>query len=85
MRILQTLLKCGADPLLTDGNGCTPSQVATDDNIRALLTKAERKQRKRLSWRESELPDNLENDTDEMDIGGKAMMGHLVRINSKNV
>nr|XP_022343403.1 unconventional myosin-XVI-like isoform X8 [Crassostrea virginica] len=85
MRILQTLLKCGADPMLTDGNGCTPSQVATDDNIRALLTKAERKQRKRLSWRESELPDNLENDTDEMDTGGKAMMGHLVRINSKNV
>jgi hypothetical protein len=84
MRIVQTLLKSGADPLRTDANSCTPAQVATNDNIRALLTKAERKQRKKLSWRDSELPDNL-GDEDDTEPEDEVMTGYLVRINSKNV
>ncbi|XP_056005733.1 unconventional myosin-XVI-like isoform X5 [Ostrea edulis] len=82
MRIVQTLLKSGADPLRMDSNNCTPSQVSTNDNIRALLTKAERKQKKKLSWRDSELPDNL---GDDDDTEAEDETGYLVRINSKNV
>lgn len=81
MRVVQTLLRSGADPLMSDSVGCTPSQVTTNNEIRALLTKA---QRKLSSWRDSELPDNLDDDAD-IDADEEAMMGHLVRINSKNV
>lgn len=84
MRVVQTLLRSGADPLMGDSVGCTPSQVTTNDEIRALLTKAERKQKKLSSWRDSELPDNLDDDAD-IDANKEAMLGHLVRINSKNV
>ena len=85
MKTIQTLLKNGADPLLKDSHGNTAAVVATADDIKALLMKAERKKQKKLAWRASELPENLEDDDDDMEDDESLKNTNLVRINSKTV
>ena len=86
MKTIQTLLKNGADPLLKDSHGNTAAAVATADEIKALLMKAERKKQKKLAWRASELPENLEDDDDDdMEDDVSLKNTNLVRINSKTV
>ncbi|KAK3096266.1 hypothetical protein FSP39_025127 [Pinctada imbricata] len=82
MKTVQSLLKSGADPLLKNVNNDTPLSIATADDVKTLLLKAERKKQKQVAWRASELVVDDEED-DEEDDGLTA--GNLVRINSKTV